>query len=71
MLHSCLAVVPIAVNPQILGLAGQIPWLPSQNKEYDHTQVEALPELLRTEGEGEIWAQMVESIGIAPTPETG
>lgn len=28
-------------------------------------------ELLRTEGEGEIWSQTVESIGAAPEPETG
>ncbi|NWF59029.1 MAG: hypothetical protein HXY43_06920 [Fischerella sp.] len=31
MLHSCLAVAPIPVNPQILGLAGQIPWLRSND----------------------------------------
>ncbi|MDZ7970855.1 MAG: IS4 family transposase, partial [Nostoc sp. DedSLP03] len=71
MLHTCLAVVPLPLNPQILGLAGQIPWLRSQKKDNDNTLVEALPELLRTDGEGEIWAEMVESIGTAPTPQTG
>ena len=71
MLHTCLAVVPIPLNPQILGLAGQIPWLRSQNKDNHNTLVEALPELLRTDGEGEIWAEMVESIGTAPAPQTG
>ncbi|WP_335139659.1 hypothetical protein [Nostoc sp.] len=52
-------------------MAGQIPWLRSQKKDNDNTLVEALPELLRTDGEGEIWAEMVESIGTAPTPQTG
>ncbi|MGI8499660.1 MAG: hypothetical protein ACR2LR_00755, partial [Hassallia sp.] len=33
MLHNCLAVVPVPGNPEILGLAGQIPWLRSSERE--------------------------------------
>ena len=65
MLHNCLAVVPVPGNPEILGLAGQIPWVrgsDSQNRQIENIS----QELLRTESEGEIWSQMVESIGEAP-----
>jgi hypothetical protein len=68
MLHSCLAVIPIPGNPQVLGLAGQIPWMRS-NENHD-LNTEIVPELLRTQSEGEIWAEMVEFIGKAPAPET-
>lgn len=65
MLHSCLAVVPVPGNPKILGLAGQIPWL--RGGENSNLEIEKIdPELLRNESEGEIWSQMVESIGLAP-----
>ncbi|WP_083630582.1 IS4/Tn5 family transposase DNA-binding protein [Scytonema sp. HK-05] len=68
MLHSCLAIVPTPANPLILGLAGQMPWL----RGFDNNdKAEVVPELLRTDSEGEIWAEMVESIGCAPAPETG
>jgi hypothetical protein len=68
MLHSCLAVIPIPGNPQVLGLAGQIPWMRS-NENHD-LNTEIVPELLRTQSEGEIWAEIVEFIGKAPAPET-
>lgn len=65
MLHNCLAVVPVPGNPEILGLAGQIPWVRSHQS--PNLEIENISqELLRTESEGEIWSEMVESIGEAP-----
>lgn len=69
MLHSCLAVTPTPGNPEILGVAGQIPWLRSKNKQQLDPQI--LPELQRAESEGEIWSEMVSSIGVAPATQTG
>lgn len=64
MLHNCLAVVPVPGNPEILGLAGQIPWV--RGSDHQNQQIENISqELLRTESEGEIWSQMVEAIGEA------
>lgn len=65
MLHNCLAVVPVPGNPEILGLAGQIPWLRGgENPNLEMAEI--CPELLRKETEGKIWSEMVESIGSAP-----
>lgn len=69
MLHNCLAVVPVPGNPEILGLAGQIPWVRGSDRQ--NRQIENISqELLRTESEGEIWSQMVESIGEAPQSDS-
>jgi Transposase DDE domain len=69
MLHNCVFVVPVPGNPEILGLAGQIPWLRSSERE-NLVIKNVSKKLLRTESEGEIWSEMVESIGEAPMPET-
>lgn len=69
MLHNCLAVVPVPGNPEILGLAGQIPWLRSSERE-NLVIKDVSKKLLRTESEGEIWSEMVKSIGEAPMAET-
>lgn len=72
MLHSCLAIVPTPGNPLVLGLAGQIPWVRGfDNNDENNYEQDITPELLRTDSEGDIWAEMVESIGSAPTPQTG
>ena len=43
MLHSCLAVVPTPTNPEIIGVAGQIPWMRgeinTQEKESSSTKL--------------------------------
>ncbi len=66
MLHNCLAVIPTPGNPEILGLAGQIPWL----RDDIHQSIgikDVSKKLLRNQSEGEIWSEIVESIGLAPT----
>jgi Transposase DNA-binding len=55
MLHNCLAVIPSQGNPEILGLAGQIPWL----RDGVHQGIEVKDvskKLLRNQSEGEIWS---------------
>lgn len=62
-LHSCLAIVPDANNPSVLGLANQMVWArhhePRRGREKRTARYHR-----RTEGE--VWAETLESIGEAP-----
>jgi Transposase DNA-binding/Transposase DDE domain len=62
MVHSCLAIVPTAGNPEILGLAAQQVWTRSDVKRGQETRTERSAR--RTEFD--VWAEVVESIGVAP-----
>ena len=62
MVHSCLALVPRASNPEILGLAAQQVWTRSDVKRGQETRTERCAR--RTEFD--VWAEVVESIGAAP-----
>ena len=67
MVHSCLAVVPTPGNPDILGLAGQIPWM----RDIVASDLKTNTKKQKQRNEGDIWAEMIESIGQAPKQETG
>ena len=65
MVHSSLAVIPTPDNPEILGLAGQeVGRRPAPVKK-KKTCRQRKKENRRTEGDK--WAEMVESIGKAPS----
>lgn len=62
MVHSCLAIVPTAGNPEILGLAAQQVWTRSDVKRVQETRTERS----RRRTEFDVWAEVVETIGEAP-----
>ena len=62
MVHSCLASVPTAGNPEILGLAAQQVWARSEVKRGQETRTQR--SVRRTEFD--VWAEIVETIGEAP-----
>ncbi|WP_422615181.1 IS4 family transposase [Gloeocapsopsis dulcis] len=61
MLHSCLAVVPQPGNPEIIGLAAQEVWRPEQIKRGSETRTQRA--YRRTQSD--VWAEIVEAIGVA------
>ncbi|MBD0299303.1 MAG: IS4 family transposase, partial [Nitrososphaera sp.] len=69
MLHSCLAVVPTPTNPEIVGVAGQIPWMRGEINIEEKESSSA--KLFRSQSEGEIWAEMLDDIGSPPDENTG
>jgi hypothetical protein len=66
MLHSCLAVVPMPDKVEILGLAAQRVWRRMEVKRGTETRTERA----YRRSESDVWAEVVEAIGRAPTPET-
>jgi len=73
MLHTCLAVVPRPLNPDILGIAGQLPWMrPSMTKAQKCAlkQSKNPSDSTIEHTEADIWGDIIESIGIAPAPNT-
>lgn len=65
MLHSCLAVIPTPGNATLIGLAGQRVWRRTERKSNGETRRQRA-ERAR---ESEVWAEMVEQIGSAPSSE--
>jgi Transposase DNA-binding/Transposase Tn5 dimerisation domain len=64
LLHSCLAVRPTA-GPEILGVAAQRVWTRHEIKKGTETRAARA----KRPKESEVWAQVVETIGPAPTSE--
>ena len=62
MIHSCLAIVPTAGNPEILGVAAQQVWTRNDIKRGQETRTERS----RRRTEFDVWAEVVETIGEAP-----
>lgn len=63
MLSSCLAVIPTPGNAEILGLAAQRVWRRTEIRKGTETRAERATR--RTEAD--VWAEVVEAIGVAPT----
>jgi len=63
MLHSCLAVIPTPGNAEILGLAAQRVWRRTEIRKGTETRAQRATR--RTEAD--VWAEVVEAIGVAPT----
>jgi Transposase DNA-binding/Transposase Tn5 dimerisation domain len=71
MLHSCMAVVPAlesdkAPPPEILGIAAQVYWI---RKELIHSEHQKKHERLSRRTEADVWAEIVEELGDAPSEE--
>lgn len=67
MFHSCLVVRPQEENPEVLGLAQQHVWTrPKINK-----GSETRSERNKRRTEYDVWAEVVEAIGEAPSDESG
>lgn len=62
-MHSCLAIIPEAKNPDIIGLANQIVWS-RQHKPRRKTEKRTCRYHRRTEAD--VWAETLEVIGEAP-----
>lgn len=67
MMHNCLAVVPNQKQSSILGLAGQRLWTRTGLKRGNETRTERTKRWT----EGDLWAEMVEQIGVAPSRRSG
>ena len=67
LLHSCLAVLPSADNPTVIGWASQSVWIRQEVKRGSETRSQRANR--RTEAD--VWAETVEAIGLAPSTETG
>lgn len=65
MLHSCLAVIPTPGNAEILGLAMQRVWRRREIRKGTETRTQRATR----RSESDLWAEVVEAIGTAPTPE--
>jgi hypothetical protein len=63
MLSSCLAVIPTPGNAEILGLAAQRVWRRTEIRKGTETRAQRATR--RTEAD--VWAEVVEAIGVAPT----
>lgn len=66
-LHSCLAVIPRRGNPEIFGVAAQTGW----TREQVHKNNETRSQRHNRRTESDVWAEIVEAIGPAPSPKTG
>lgn len=79
--YRCVAVLPNAGNPAVLGLAAQSVWMREQVKSGSETRSQRAAR--RTEKEvlrgklppqtlrGDVWAEIVEELGPAPASDTG
>lgn len=67
MMHNCLAIKPDERKLSILGLAGQRLWLRTEIKRGNETRTERMKRWT----ESELWAEMVEQIGVAPAAGSG
>lgn len=66
-LHSSLAVIPTPGNPEVFGVAAQTVW----TREQVHKNKETRSQRHNRHKESDVWAEIVEAIGKAPSPETG
>ena len=62
LLHSCLALLPDAVNPTLLGLAHQTVWKRDIRRRRTETKIQRQ----KRRNEADIWAETVEAIGPVP-----
>lgn len=63
MLHNCLAVIPTVGNAEIVGLAAQRVWRRTDIKKGTETRRQRATR----RSEADVWAEVVEAIGVAPT----
>lgn len=67
LMHNCLAVVPAKQTPLLLGLAGQRLWVRKDVKKGNETRTQRW----KRWKESDVWAEMIEQIGVAPSSESG
>ncbi|MBV9386863.1 MAG: IS4 family transposase [Chroococcidiopsidaceae cyanobacterium CP_BM_ER_R8_30] len=67
LLHSCLAISPQAENPEVFGLVAQQVWTRQQVYKGKETRTQRR----HRRSECDVWAEIVEAIGPAPSPNSG
>ncbi len=67
-MHSCLAVIPSAAHPEVIGVAAQHVWT---RQHAPRKKQESRAARNKRDKESDVWAEIVEEIGPAPAAQTG